>query len=299
MHGGRSPTNYVPLGDLYSFNPADNTWSLSVPWGDIPPKRYNHCMASDATGKRLVVFGGFDSVVVPAFSDIYILNVVTMQWTKGPDAGNAVARAAPSRGIDNDFFIVWGGGYNSVAVIKNVTLLFNLQTMQWVNQFVPAAPQATPSGGADTSASSSRPSTGAIIGGAVGGLAAGAILVGLALCRRRRKQKLPVSSQKEEVFEEHYHPPAYVAPISPPPPASHQQPSSTTVHSVFKSPQYHGTQLNDENINPPSRYLNANPEYCPLPKGLEESSAPTIGSLYLPQFRPDPPQLNEPHAIAS
>ncbi|KAF9367945.1 hypothetical protein CPB97_005134, partial [Podila verticillata] len=56
LHGGRAPTDYVPLGDLYSFNPADNTWSKPVLGGDTPPKRYNHCMASDATGKRLVVF---------------------------------------------------------------------------------------------------------------------------------------------------------------------------------------------------------------------------------------------------
>ncbi|KAF9394097.1 hypothetical protein CPC16_000147 [Podila verticillata] len=302
LHGGRSPTDYIPLGDLYSFNPADNTWSKPVPGGDTPPKRYNHCMASDATGKRLVVFGGFDNVVVPAFSDIYILNVETMQWTKGPDAGNATARAAPSCGIDNDLFIVWGGGYNSVTVTKNITLLFNLQTMQWVNQFTPTASLGTPSSGAQPttpSNTSTKPSsTGAIIGGVVGGLAAGAIVVGLTVCRRRRKQKPPVSSQKEEVTEVHYHPPGYVAPPSLPPPDSQQQPSSTTVHKVLKLPQYHGTPLSDENINPPSRYLNANPEYYPLPKGSVGVSAPTIGTSFLPQFRPDPPQLNGPHTTA-
>ncbi|KAF9300691.1 hypothetical protein BGZ74_007604, partial [Mortierella antarctica] len=112
LHGGRSPTNYSPLGDLYSFNPADNSWSLPITTGAIPPERYNHCMAADATGKRVVVFGGSDSVVVPALSDIYILDVETMQWTRGPDAGNAGARAAPSCGIDHDLFIVWGGGSN-------------------------------------------------------------------------------------------------------------------------------------------------------------------------------------------
>ncbi|KAI9237303.1 MAG: hypothetical protein BYD32DRAFT_436731 [Podila humilis] len=250
LHGGRSPTDYIPLGDLYSFNPADNTWSKPVPGGDTPPKRFNHCMASDATGKRLVVFGGFDNVVVPAFSDIYILNVETMQWTKGPDAGNAVARAAPSCGIDNDLFIVWGGGYNSVAVTKNVTLLFNLQTMQWVNQFVPAALQATPSGGADTSTSSSRSSTGVIIGGVAGGLALIAIVVGLFLYKRRQARSAPLNKQQgAEILYPHSFssvplPPAYRQQNQHyHEQRSHQQEQfPTTTNQSLRSPQFWGAK---------------------------------------------------------
>ncbi|KAG0030836.1 Acyl-CoA-binding domain-containing protein 5, partial [Gryganskiella cystojenkinii] len=184
LHGGRSsPSSFVPIGGLYSFNPADNTWIKPTAGGDTPPSRFNHCMASDATGKRLVVFGGFSGNQV-ALSDIYVLDVTTMQWKKGPDAGNPVARGAPSCGIDHDFFIVWGGGVTGVGLTNNITLLFNLQTMQWVSQFIPAVPLVTPSSGGtpgggstpsgsntpvggSTSGKTSTSSNGAIIGGAI------------------------------------------------------------------------------------------------------------------------------------
>lgn len=322
LHGGRSPTNFTPLGDMYSFNPVDSSWSLPITRGRIPPKRYNHCMAADATGKRLVVFGGFDSVA-PALSDIYILNVATMQWTRGPDAGNAVARAAPSCGIDHDLFIVWGGGSNSLAVSTNVTLVFDMQMMQWVNKFTPVASigtqtsraAPTPSSMDHTSAKSL--STGAIIGGIAGGLAIIAIAIGLVVYRRWKTQKPPVSLQKEEVLEVYYHPPGHAAPPSSPQlPFQQQQhhqhyheqqsyqrqPASTPVHQAFEPPQYMGTQnyhiSSEEDINSPSKYRSANPEFHPPSKGLESASAPTIEALFrLPQFQPDNPQVNGPHAI--
>ncbi|KAG0042359.1 hypothetical protein BGZ83_000558 [Gryganskiella cystojenkinii] len=219
LHGGHlSRFDTIPLGSLYSFNPADNTWVKPTVGGDTPPSRFNHCMASDATGKRLVVFGGFTSGVQPVLSDIYVLDVTTMQWKKGPDVGNNAGRAATSCGIDHDFFIVWGGGISGTGITNNITLLFNLQTMQWVDQFVPAAPLVTPGnggtpggggsgtpgggggtpGGGSTPSKPSTSSNGAIIGGAVGGAAAIALAIGFFIGRQRRQRQARAESLNEK-----------------------------------------------------------------------------------------------------
>ncbi|KAG0031668.1 hypothetical protein BGZ81_000815 [Podila clonocystis] len=300
MHGGLSTVPVASiLGDMYAFNPADNTWSRPVTGGAIPPGRHNHCMVSDATGKRLVVFGGFNAVAVPALSDIYVLDVTTMQWQKGPDAGSDGARAAPSCGIDHDFFIVWGGGYSSKAVTKNVTLLFNLQTMQWVDKFVPATPLATPtpSGGPDTSTKSSPSSTGAIIGGVAGGLAVISIVIGCFLYQRKQARSAPLDNLKV-VEGSHRHPAGYV----PPPSAirqqdqhyheqqSHQQQShqqqlpSKTTNQSRQSPQYWGRK--------DTRDPNTNSE--PIQRYTPESYASTVVS----RAQQDS-QANGPHALIS
>ncbi|KAF9313019.1 hypothetical protein BG003_005683 [Podila horticola] len=290
MHGGLSNNPVVPiLGDLFAFNPASNTWSQSVTAGTIPSARHNHCMVSDATGKRLVVFGGFNATAVPGLSDIYVLDVATMQWQKGPDAGSDVARGAPSCGIDHDFFIVWGGGYSSKAVTKNVTLLFNLQTMQWVDKFVPAAP--------DTSTKPSSSSTGAIIGGVVGGLAVIAIVIGRLLYQRKQARSAPLD--KVEVTEGlHHHPDGYV----PPPSAiqqhnehyhaqrSYQQQPSPETNESRQSPQHWtGKDARDPNSN--SEYRLHSME--PIQRSAPQSYTPT--ALRTQQDS----QANGPHALIS
>ncbi|KAG0096906.1 acyl-CoA-binding domain-containing protein 4 [Podila epicladia] len=300
MHGGLSMVSVASiLGDLFAFNPADNTWSQPVTGGTIPPGRHNHCMISDATGKRLVVFGGFNAVATPALSDIYVLDVATMQWQKGPDAGSAVARAAPSCGIDHDFFIVWGGGYSSKALTKNVTLLFNLQTMQWVDKFVPAAPMVTPSDIPDTPTKPSSSSTGAIIGGVVGGLAAVAIVIGCFLYQR--KQARSAHLDKPEVAKvSHRYSDGYV-----PPPSgnreqnqhyheqqSHQQqPSSTKTNESQQSPQYWGGK-NTRDPNTNSEYQIHSME--PIQRCAPQSYAPTVVTRTQQES-----QANGPHAVIS
>ncbi|KAG0055806.1 hypothetical protein BGZ83_007386 [Gryganskiella cystojenkinii] len=219
LHAGRvSASSILPLGVFYSFNPADNTWIQPPVGGDIPPSRDNHCMVSDATGSRLVVFGGLNQLVQPALSDIYVLDVASMQWKKGPDAGSSVSRAAPSCGIDHDFFIVWGGGYGNTALTNNVTLLFNLQSMQWVHQFVPATPLVTAGGGTSPSGGTSpgnlsTSSNGAMIGGVVGGVAAIALIVGFFVYRRRKTRAAFLNKKGEE--DMHHRTEGYV----PPPPS--------------------------------------------------------------------------------
>ncbi|KAG0048739.1 hypothetical protein BGZ83_006342 [Gryganskiella cystojenkinii] len=223
LQGGRvSGSTSTPWGGFYSFNPADSTWIQPTVGGNSPSARRNHCLVSDATGSRLVVFGGINELVQP-LSDIYVLDVTTMVWKKGPDASSSVARGASSCGIDHDLLIVWGGGHGSMAVTKNITLLFNLQTMQWVNQFAPATTSVTPNGGNSTGdgsspGKSSASSNGAIIGGAVGGVAAIVLVIGFFMYRRRRAQSAFLNKKEGEGL--HHQTEGYV----PPPPSGYVPP---------------------------------------------------------------------------
>ncbi|KAG0355972.1 hypothetical protein BGX24_006510, partial [Mortierella sp. AD032] len=147
----------------------------------------------------MILFGGVENDSY--LDDIYILDIESLQWTKGTPGGPAVARKRASCAVTNDLFVAWGGasvfpGPGVLPVSQNITIVYNLKTNQWQDTYspdpyVPLTPPpaiTSPSNSGAGTGSGSNPtdtSAGAdsgttsgtefsirlIIGGAVGGLA--------------------------------------------------------------------------------------------------------------------------------
>jgi len=125
---------------LYTFNPSKGWSDLSLQAkGDIPATRTGACFAPVHKGAKMVYFGGTDSSQT-ARSEIFILDVPSLTWTKGPNVDPLNARAASSCAVSNDFFIVWGGlttnSNTSISFPRDTTLVFDLKTSAWMPGFV-------------------------------------------------------------------------------------------------------------------------------------------------------------------
>ncbi|KAG0229704.1 hypothetical protein BGW42_001373 [Actinomortierella wolfii] len=160
-------------------------WSVVPFRGDAPISRSNACLVPAYNGTKAVLFGGYNNSTY--YSDIYILDQGTMTWTKGP-VGSFGGRAMSACAVTGDHFVSWGGYDGTDAIKNNITVVFNLQTMQWQNKFV---------ANTDFSGGSNK---GAIIGGVVGGVAAIALIVGGILIYRRKKAQLaPVPATAADI----------------------------------------------------------------------------------------------------
>lgn len=80
----------------------------------------------------MVLFGGFTSTRA-VYSDIYVLDVASMTWTKGPNA--ATGRAQTACGISNNQLIAWSGRDAKDAI--NSTVVYNLQSSKWTPSYTP------------------------------------------------------------------------------------------------------------------------------------------------------------------
>ncbi|ORZ11780.1 hypothetical protein BCR41DRAFT_356912 [Lobosporangium transversale] len=78
--------------NLYTWDSRDG-WSRITPNGPIPLHVMAHAWIENT-----------------ALSDIYILDISNMTWTKGADAGTPSARGYAACAVSNDLFIAWGGG---------------------------------------------------------------------------------------------------------------------------------------------------------------------------------------------
>ncbi|KAF9365796.1 hypothetical protein BGX34_008256 [Mortierella sp. NVP85] len=98
----------------------------------------SNCVASAYGGSKVILLGttgsDFDK------SNIYILDVATLKWTKGPStpvfSGNACA-------VTGDQFIIWGGEAANLEK-SDKTLIYNIKTKKWVTNFItPPRPTTT------------------------------------------------------------------------------------------------------------------------------------------------------------
>lgn len=132
----------------------------------------------------MVVFGG-DTAENVTLRDIYVLDVATWKWTRGPDAPLEDARAGAACAVSNDMFVAFAGYVRNPYFNNNPRLLvvYSLSTNSWVNKFT-----YTPLPKGSGSGSDSSSNLGAIIGGAA---AACVVLSGIIIytVRRRRKAK--------------------------------------------------------------------------------------------------------------
>ncbi|KAG0203815.1 hypothetical protein B0O80DRAFT_424350 [Mortierella sp. GBAus27b] len=134
--------------------------------GEIPPPRRSACLVSAYGGTKMVIFGGYTRDMLNALADIYILDVATMIWTRGPDIDQKERRAKPACAISNEHFIAWGGerdagGNNELPrrPILNSTIVFNLKTNKWTSTYS-AIPNTTTTKNATTTTSNTASPTG-------------------------------------------------------------------------------------------------------------------------------------------
>ncbi|KAF9918230.1 hypothetical protein BX616_009826 [Lobosporangium transversale] len=206
IFGGASSNGGNPRNSLFAYYPAKG-WSQPTVKGDLPPPRSRACFVPAYKGTKMILFGGLgegDTVL----GDLYILDVSTMIWTRGSDAGFTGARMNHACATSKDFFVVWGGSTSRDGgpddVKLNTTIIYNMITSRWTTEFNHSPtgasnPNAKPSeslylapGLSDTNGGqSSNTNLGAIIGGAVGGLAAVVILAAGIVFYRRRKSEAP------------------------------------------------------------------------------------------------------------
>ncbi|KAF9340903.1 hypothetical protein BGX26_008829, partial [Mortierella sp. AD094] len=71
--------------------------------GDI----HGHCMVEAYNGSKILLFGG-TTINGPSVGSIYILDVNSMSWTKGPDADSSQNREQMACTVAGDNFVAWG-----------------------------------------------------------------------------------------------------------------------------------------------------------------------------------------------
>lgn len=132
----------------------------------------------------MVVFGG-ESTQNITLHDIYVLDVETWKWTRGPDAPPEDARAGCSCSVSNDMLVTWGGYFRTPYFNNNPKLVavYSLTSNTWVDKFT-YTPFPKGSGAGSN--------LGAIIGGSV----AGFLLICGILYAIRRKRKTKVAKPK-------------------------------------------------------------------------------------------------------
>lgn len=174
--------------------------------GAVPSARYGHCMVEAYNGTKMILFGGFDQFG-RELGEIYVLDVATLRWTRGTDGGATAARAHTACAITNDLFVAWGGvvtdprtGFAS-AVSENITIVYNLKTLQWQSTYHPepyappplviATPTATTPAPTSTAAEDRLSTTTITLISLAGGILLGLLVIacgfGIRWCRRRRK----------------------------------------------------------------------------------------------------------------
>ncbi|KAG0235100.1 hypothetical protein BGX31_004351, partial [Mortierella sp. GBA43] len=168
------------------------SYTKSRPWLDLsqstkgptPSARSYACLVPAYGGSRLVLFGGFDLSKNDQLGDIYVFDVDTLTWTKGPDTATKDRRHASACAVSGDHFISWGGIGSSNYALMTTTLIYNLKTNQWTTSYIAPPPTAKfakdpvspPSSQVPEGLSDSSTSRGVIIGVSIFGAVAAALL---------------------------------------------------------------------------------------------------------------------------
>ncbi|KAK3822695.1 MAG: hypothetical protein J3Q66DRAFT_133799 [Benniella sp.] len=217
---------------LYMYTPETNVWSSSpLPTqGDAPSPRADMCVVISDDGSTLIVFGGRTdpSNVRPTSetevisSDIFVLDLVTLTWTRAPDSGRPRMYSVCT--LYNGIFFSWGGEDGTKQVVLDSSaILYDVKKKTYLTR------------NQGPVSSSSGLSTGGIIGIAAGVVAVIVLAALIAWSVRRRKRIDPFSK-----------PPAY-------------GPSGQAPESDYKSPAGKVTSSGDG--YPPPVTTELSPEY--------------------------------------
>ncbi|KAG0283915.1 Acyl-CoA-binding domain-containing protein 5 [Linnemannia gamsii] len=201
LFGGEDSRTGLTNNDLYAYNEASE-WRLLSVKGDIPSPRRSSCFVPAYQGTKMVLFGGLNTTLV-TLGDIYILDVATLTWSRGPDGGLTVARYESACAVTNDYFISWGGG-NDIPANLATTVVYNIKAASWTTNFEGSSvtspteslyvPPPLNSGGPG----STRINLPAVIGGSVAAVVV--VVVAVALILRKRISAKPSEATPTVVF---------------------------------------------------------------------------------------------------
>jgi hypothetical protein len=135
-------------------------YSLSGGWRNFsgPPgltATSGFCMVSSSSGSKVVLFGGYSKNPDTVLGDIFILDVSTLTWKKGPSTSPNDVRRYPACALSNDHFIAWGGDTGdtstTVAPSDNMLLVYNIATDTWTSDYTAPIPtDSNPPGKGET-----------------------------------------------------------------------------------------------------------------------------------------------------
>ncbi|KAF9545554.1 hypothetical protein EC957_010863 [Mortierella hygrophila] len=203
LHGGANYgniTNPFANPNLLEFLPTTSKWRRLTTKGQRPPALTEHCMVTAQGGSKMVLYGG-TLVNATLQGDVYILDVATLTWTKGPPPpDNSYFRRNMACTAAGNNFVVWGGQSFNYTFLD--TAVFDLRSNQWTNQFLLDTPtpisttpveSPTPTNTSDDNTNSENSTRDAhkrtisIIAGVASSL--GLLLLGACvfICLRRRK----------------------------------------------------------------------------------------------------------------
>ncbi|KAG0063800.1 hypothetical protein BGZ89_009606 [Linnemannia elongata] len=182
--GGR-----IGLGDIadpyfFEFQPNTNKWSTLSTNGTVPPRLINSCMISAYNGTKMILFGGHEMDGISK-NATYILDVPSMEWTKGSAVDASQSRSAMACSVSGDNVVIWGGirktGLDpaNYTTLDSTPLIFNLYFNQWVQRFersthytplpvAPASPISPPKPESTSASDKGNSNVGDIVGGTLG-----------------------------------------------------------------------------------------------------------------------------------
>ncbi|KAF9162289.1 hypothetical protein BGX21_008062 [Mortierella sp. AD011] len=188
MYFGGSNAAYqlVPTATFITeYSLTSMSWGVFPGTGIPPDARPDCCMASSEDGNTVVVYGGGAAAPVNFTGSIYILDIPSGKWTRGPDGEVVVYVGCIIVGTQ---FLAWGGG-NSDNTYTGPPVVFDLEKLTWVKNYTaPAYYQNLPTGSNSNISKSSSHLPG-IAGGVVGGLFVAA-LVAFFIYRKRKQDKI-------------------------------------------------------------------------------------------------------------
>jgi hypothetical protein len=116
IFGGQTKSGQF-VNDVWTLTlvPGFEAWTKLNPGGSIPEGRSNCATCFDTVARRAYFFGGFNYTRGVYYSDIYILDMLSLSWTKLNPAGRIPSeRRCPAGAFDpwNRNFITFGGQTN-------------------------------------------------------------------------------------------------------------------------------------------------------------------------------------------
>jgi len=162
-------TGSVPLGDTWLFNTTSGTCSPITITGAVPPARYDHAMAYDASSGKVVLFGGNNGSTYYNDTWLFSYDIITGNgiWTETntpidptttPTKRSSHAMAATPSGV-----LLFGGNNGG-----GETWLFDTGTGAWTKVDISYAPSAR-----NGHAMAATPSGALLFGGTTSGAPSG------------------------------------------------------------------------------------------------------------------------------
>ncbi|KAF9953942.1 hypothetical protein BGZ72_005047 [Mortierella alpina] len=207
LYGGRgiTPNGIVPNPFFAELAPGPAAiWRTLATTGHYPGAVERHCMVPAYGGSKMILFGGC-TISRRSLGSIYILDMKTLSWMKGPDVDPSQNRSRMACAVAGDNFVAWGGEQFETSIVNLAsTLVFNLRTNEWTNQFsLLEAPLSAGTGGEPPKPSGSNSNSGPSfsgnpesdgtdwtgIGGGIAGAVVVAVMVALFLFKRHKNAR--------------------------------------------------------------------------------------------------------------